>query len=345
MFFLHLQALYNVFSLIFSWFALANLWLTFSIIIDLLPSQNIIVFATADITHWVNEALKWIYLSFLALQFILALGNRPKGERFAYSLTLWVYAVLAVYLLICSFWLTGKAFANIPSELQNKTTAEVIKTFFTPPVGALIAAMVSTFGIYLVASFLYRDPWHMFSSFFQYLCLAPSFTNVLNVYAFCNLHDVSWGTKGSDKAEALPSVSSSKSKDADAPVVNDTHKMQEDVDAAFKETVTRAVTKISVKEVPEKPTMDDENKTFRTRLVACWMLSNAGLAIAIENLNGLPNVNDAEADQEHLRDKQNFYFAVILYSTFFLAAVRFIGVSPYTFLFLMTNKSDGLSCM
>jgi chitin synthase len=156
---------------------------------------------------------------------------------------------------------------------------------------------------------------------------------------------VSWGTKGSDKAEALPSVSSSKSKDADAPVVNDTHKMQEDVDAAFKETVTRAVTKISVKEVPEKPTMDDENKTFRTRLVACWMLSNAGLAIAIENLNGLPNVNDAEADQEHLRDKQNFYFAVILYSTFFLAAVRFIGVSPYTFLFLMTNKSDGLSCM
>jgi chitin synthase len=242
-----------------------------------------------------------------------------------------VYAVLAVYLLICSFWLTGKAFANIPNELKNKTSAEVIKTFFTPPVGALIAAMVSTFGIYLIASFLYRDPWHMFSSFFQYLCLAPSFTNVLNVYAFCNLHDVSWGTKGSDKAEALPSVSSSKSKDADAPVVNDTHKMQEDVDAAFKETVTRAITKLSVKEVPEKPTMDDENKTFRTRLVACWMLSNAGLAIAIENLNGLPNVNNAQADQAHLRDKQNFYFAVILYSTFFLAAVRFTGCLFYFF--------------
>jgi chitin synthase len=89
MFFLHLQAFYNVFSLIFSWFALANLWLTFSIIIDLLPSQNIIVFGTEDITHWVNLAFKWIYLSFLALQFILALGNRPKGERFAYTLTLW----------------------------------------------------------------------------------------------------------------------------------------------------------------------------------------------------------------------------------------------------------------
>jgi chitin synthase len=142
---------------------------------------------------------------------------------------------------------------------------------------------------------------------------------------------VSWGTKGSDKAEALPSVSSSKSKDADAPVVRDTLKIQEDVNAAFKETVTRAITKTSVKEVPEKPTMDDENKTFRTRLVTLWMLSNASLAITIENLNGLPNVQDAEANQDHLRSKQKLYFAGILYSTFALAAFRFTGVSLYMF--------------
>lgn len=331
MFFFHVQGLYNVFSLIFSWFALANIWLTFSIIIDLLPSQNIVIFGTATVTHWVNLGFKWTYLAFLALQFVLALGNRPKGERMAYTITLWVYAFLAVYLLVCSFWLTIQAFGNIPSELKNKTTVQVIETFFTPPVGALIAAMVSTYGIYLFASFLYRDPWHMFSSFFQYLCLAPSFTNVLNVYAFCNLHDVSWGTKGSDKAEALPSVSSSKSKDADAPVVEDTTRIQEDVDAAFKETVTRAVTKIEVKEVPEKPTMDDQNKTFRTRLVALWMLSNAGLAVAIENINGLTSAQTAVQDDAKLREKQNIYFAVILYSTFGLAAVRFIGCLWYWF--------------
>ena len=85
----------------------------------------------------------------------------------------------------------------------------------------------------------------MFTSFFQYLCLAPSFTNVLNVYAFCNLHDVSWGTKGSDKAEGLPSVSSKKGKEE--AVVEEATRNKEDLDAHFKETVTRALTKLEVK--------------------------------------------------------------------------------------------------
>lgn len=35
---------YNVFTLVFSWFALANLWLTFSIIIDLLPGEGLVLF-------------------------------------------------------------------------------------------------------------------------------------------------------------------------------------------------------------------------------------------------------------------------------------------------------------
>lgn len=328
MLFFHIQALYNVFTLIFSWFALANLWLTFAIIIDLLPSQKLYAFGTAEITHWVNFVFKGIYLGFLGLQFILALGNRPKGERAAYAITLWVYAFISLYLLVCSFWLAGTAFARIPEMLKDKTQAEVIKSFFTPPIGALIAAAISTFGIYLLASCLYRDPWHMGSSFLQYLLLAPSFTNVLNVYAFCNLHDVSWGTKGSDKAEALPSVSSKKNKDADA-VVEDTQRDQGDLDTQFKETVQRAVTKLVVKEVVEKPTLDDQNKTFRTRLVAVWMLSNAVLSVAIQNINGLPNTTNPESDEAALRNKQNFYFAVILYSTFGLSMVRFIGCLYY----------------
>lgn len=80
---------FNAVQLFFTWFSLANLWLTFSIIIDLLPAQGVVIGGNIVVIHWVNQALKWIYLSFLALQFVLALGNRPKGERMAYTVTLW----------------------------------------------------------------------------------------------------------------------------------------------------------------------------------------------------------------------------------------------------------------
>lgn len=120
-------------------------------------------------------------------------------------------------------------------------------------------------------------------------------------------------------------MSSSKNKDTDAAVVEDQTQAQADVDAAFKETVTRAITKINKKEVPEKPTLDDQNKTFRTRLVAVWMLTNATLAVAIENINSVPN-KDLELDEQELAKKQSTYFAFILYSTFGLSAIRFIGV-------------------
>lgn len=335
LFFFHIQALYNAFSLFFTWFALANLWLTFSIIIDLLPSQGIVL-GSLVLIHWINATLKWIYLTFLALQFILALGNRPKGERFAYTLTLWVYAVLAVYLLICSFWLTAKAFAAIPKELARNPKHNVISEFFQPPIGPLAAAMVSTFGIYFFASILYGDPWHMLSSFVQYLCLAPSFINVLNVFAFCNLHDVSWGTKGSDKAEVLPSISSRKSLSADAPIVEDTTNIQEDIDANFKATVSRALTKHASDEAPEKPTLDDSNRTFRTRLVVVWMLTNGALVLAVQDMGGWLNIDDPniskakiKAYEDRYAVMRNNYFSFILYATFGLAAVRLVGCLFY----------------
>jgi chitin synthase len=143
---------------------------------------------------------------------------------------------------------------------------------------------------------------------------------------------VSWGTKGSDKAEALPSVKSKKMKDTDVAIIEDTAKVQEDVDLAFKETVTRALTKVEIKEVVEKPTLDDQNRTFRTRLVAFWMLSNATLAVAIENIDGLTTTSNSVQQEINLQKKQHFYFDIILYSTFALAAVRFTGVSPHILL-------------
>lgn len=77
---------------------------------------------------------------------------------------------------------------------------------------------------------------------------------------------MSWGTKGSDKADVLPQMNSSKAK-GDAPaVVTDVVKEQEDVEQAFKETVARAVSKKVEVVVVEKPNMDVRTMSRSCRL-------------------------------------------------------------------------------
>jgi chitin synthase len=58
----------------------------------------------------------------------------------------------------------------------------------------------------------------------QYLLIAPSYISVMNVYAFCNTHDVSWGTKGQDKvATDLGVVTSGKGGDKGTAEINVTY--------------------------------------------------------------------------------------------------------------------------
>src|ERR1700709_2502663 len=71
----------------------------------------------------------------------------------------------------------------------------------------LIISLASTYVLWFVVSFLFFDPWHMFTSFIQYLLLTPTYINILNVYAFCNTHDITWGTKGDTKPEKLGTAS------------------------------------------------------------------------------------------------------------------------------------------
>jgi hypothetical protein len=67
---------------------------------------------------------------------------------------------------------------------------------------------------------------------------------------------------------------------------------QEELDESFQLVVRRAMTPFKEDNTPEKPNLDDQNRTFRTRFVGVWLLSNAILAISIQNLNGLDQTNN-----------------------------------------------------
>jgi chitin synthase len=288
MFVFHIQMLYNIVNVIVSWFSLASFWLTTTVIMNLVgqPSSengnSAFPFGNTA-TPIINTILQYIYLGVLLLQFILALGNRPKGSKLIYIASFFVFALIQLYVIVLSLYLVVRAFTTDTTDIDTHDgTKKFLETFFgSSGPGIIIIALASTFGLYYVASFMYWDPWHMFTSFFQYLLIAPSFINILMIYAFSNWHDVSWGTKGSDKAEALPSAQMKKDDKGAATVVEEVDKPQADIDSQFEATVKRALTPYVEPKAKDESTLEDSYRNFRTRLVATWIFSNALLALAI----------------------------------------------------------------
>ena len=148
-----------------------------------------------------------------------------------------------------------------------------------------------------------------------------------NVYAFANLHDVSWGTKGSTaKEEALPNVNliSDKGNGPAERVVENMIKDQVDLDAHFKETVARVIAKPKKAEKGAKKLVernrDDENRTFRTNLILLWLITNAFLAAVVTYVSG--SSTGTATTTPNTDTRQANYFKFILWSTFGIAAFR-----------------------
>jgi chitin synthase len=193
-----------------------------------------------------------------------------------------VFGIIQAYVIVLSMYLAVRGISG--ATINTSSADDFFASFFgsdsSSSGGIIIVALAATFGLYFVASFLYLDPWHMFTSFGQYLLLMSSYINILMVYAFSNWHDVSWGTKGSDKAEALPSAQTTKV-DGKSAVIEEIERPQEDIDSQFEATVKRALRPFVPEVEDEKKTLEDSYKSFRTKLLICWVFSNALLIVLI----------------------------------------------------------------
>ncbi|KAJ4356913.1 Chitin synthase, class 3 [Ascochyta clinopodiicola] len=332
LFFLHIQLVYNLAQVIFTWFALASYYLTTIVIMTLVGTPQ----EETDYHGWpfgdqvtpvFNVVIGYIYVAFLILQFVLALGNRPKGSKKAYMASFVIFGIIQSYILILTVYLVYRAFSAAPIEDQISFASgkEFFDTFFggkTGVAGLILIALITIYGLNFIASFLYLDPWHMFHSFPQYLVLMSTYINILMVYAFNNWHDVSWGTKGSDVAESLPSaqiVAGEKE-----VTVEEVEMEQEDIDSKFEKVVRRALTPVSTDAgEPEKKDTEDSYKSFRTGLTYSWLLSNIGKSAAddVQDFENLADVFPQNAD----KTRTPMYFRILLYATAVLSLMRFFG--------------------
>jgi len=176
--------------------------------------------------------------------------------------------------MICAFALVIIGFSKEPFP-EAHGVFQWFVAFVTSIKGLIIIALASTFGVYVLMSILYFDPWHLVTSMPQYFLLITSYFNILNVYAFCNWHDVSWGTKGADKADALPSAQTTKKAgEGEAAVeVLEYELPQKDIDGKFEKVVKKALAPYKEQKKDQKPSMEDSYKNFRTKLIILWIFS------------------------------------------------------------------------
>lgn len=320
-FWIHVELVYQTFNLIFSWFALANYYISFTILSISMedPSFNL------KGIHVANVILEYMYIGLLILCFLLALGNRPQGAKWPFTFAFIGFAIITVYMTFAAFFLAAKGIENIVNT-DGPITAS---SFFTNSIFRnIVVSLLATLGLYILASLIFFEPWHMITSFVQYLLMAPSYIAVLNVYAFANVHDVSWGTKGDNKVSTdLGVVTTGKNKNE---VEVQVPTAETDINAAYEDAIHVLSTRPPKVESKPDPSTQQEDyyRGFRTNVLLAWTLSNGLLAAVIVTATAKANAHSAVSG----------YMAFVLFSVAGLALIRFIGSTSYMVIRLFAGE-------
>lgn len=103
---------------------------------------------------------EWLYLATLVTCFVLALGNRPGGSNKFYMTMVYFWICIMIYLAFAAIFVTVKSI-----EEQVKDNSFTFSDLFTNyQFFSIIVSLGSTYVMWFLASFIFLDPWHMFTS-------------------------------------------------------------------------------------------------------------------------------------------------------------------------------------
>ncbi len=105
---------------------------------------------------------------------VCALGNRPAGSKWIYTTCFLVFAICQGILL---YSIGFTIYVTVP-----KTTSEwkdVKSLWDNETLRSLGLSFASTYGLYLISSIIFLTPWHMLTSFVQYMFLLVRTSSLL----------------------------------------------------------------------------------------------------------------------------------------------------------------------
>ncbi|KAF2029758.1 hypothetical protein EK21DRAFT_67138 [Setomelanomma holmii] len=302
---LHIEFVYQFVQLLFTFFSLANFYLTFYFVAGSLSDPELDPFGH-NIGKYIFYILRYTCTLLICMQFILSMGNRPQGAKKMFFWSMIMYGVIMAYTTFASFYI-------VVVQLKDpKAEKSLGNNVFTN----LIISTATTIGLYFLMSFMYLDPWHMFTSSAQYFALLPSYIATLQVYAFCNTHDITWGTKGDNVAKTDLGDAKAKTKNV---VELEMPSEQLDIDSGYDEALRNLRDRVEVPDPPvsESQQQEDYYRAVRTYMVVIWLISNAILAMS---------VSEAYSDR---KVTNNFYLTFILWAVAGLAFFRAIGSTTF----------------
>jgi chitin synthase len=103
---------------------------------------------------------EWLYLATLVTCFVLSLGNRPGGSNKFYMTMVYFWIGIMIYLTFAAIFVTVK---SIQTEVAEKSFT-VGQLFSNSQFFSIFVSLGSTYVMWLLASIIFFDPWHMFTS-------------------------------------------------------------------------------------------------------------------------------------------------------------------------------------
>ncbi|KAK5075400.1 Chitin synthase, class 2 [Lithohypha guttulata] len=322
---LHVEFVYQFVQLFFTFFSLANFYLTFYFVAGALTDPKIDPFGH-NVGNYIFTIFRYTTILLISLQFILSLGNRPQGAKKLYMGSMITYSIIMAYTTFAAIYIVVIQLKSHALQQADKDNPyQLGNNIFTN----LIVSTISTIGLYFIMSFLYFDPWHMFTSSAQYFALLPSYICTLQVYAFCNTHDVTWGTKGDN---VLHTDLGTAKVTADGKTVEvEMPSEQLDIDSGYDVALRNLRDRLEVSKpsVSESQQQEDYYKSVRTYMVGVWLICNVIFAMAISEVYPVGEVSN------------NFYLKFILWTVAGLALFRAIGSCTFLVLNLIESLVEG----
>lgn len=333
---LQIEFIYNAVQLIFTWTSLANFYLAFFFLVSsaTTTTDGAFNFLSQGAGQDIFQIFLKLYIALLFVVTVCSLGNRPQGSKWIYSLCMVLFGICNIITLWCAGW---TVYLAVPHTVAGwKDFPQLVAT--NQAFREIVISLAATYGLYFFSSFMHLEPWHMFTSFIQYMFLLPSYVNILMMYAMCNLHDVTWGTKGDNgSTKDLGGAKKVKGENGKDMMEVEIPTAREDVDRMW--AASRSALKVKAPE--EKSHRDaatkqaDHDRNSRTNVVLAWVGTNMLMILVFTSQAFLNWVNTHFATSQG--SNFNPYLSFLFIALAALSAVRFIGSLLYLIFRLFGN--------